>query len=351
MILKYSSVVSMLGDISLGNRHYLENGQRLYGIQLASADLGIFWIRRLLEDGLVSSDAVVSSFIKVLAETTAATDYQQIIASKKLGHRNTVHGHVAWQLDRGIKDAPTVSDIVGLHPRKPFAEALSVLSVPLINTLKNLASTAAIGEVYRKETGKGLQENMGVADAFGFLTRARHNEPVVALDQPAFSAAKRLFSGVGITDDFNGTAVAGDDQSIHFDKGLTDPVNFSEVLVLTLLYGRRLGDSAGVSDVFRLWVNSLLYFNKVRVLEVFSAIIQKIQKESVNINDLSRVSIHKGLIDTNTAADSLRMVFSVMRRMQESVGVVDSGRINKQSYVASGNYFAEDFVGESYVIN
>lgn len=155
---------------------------------------------------------------------------------------------------------------------KPFVENLTVQELRSFDYFKNLTDTSNISQQLEKLFEKKNVDNSSLSDEFDRVVEYKRifDDIGTAVDTKIFTVYKNFTDSVGIaesievvnifstnlfydnitaTDDFNGAAIAGDDQTIQFIKSTINIVNWSDNLTRQVAYVRVLDDSIDLTDL------------------------------------------------------------------------------------------------------
>jgi hypothetical protein len=165
------------------------------------------------------------------------------------------------------------------------------------------------------------------------------------------------------------SAVVSDGESFSLSKALIDSVPMSDSIATQ--YSKPLSDALTMSDVFSKILIIIRSFSETQVVDdVFTKAFAKFVNESVTPTDVVSKSFSKSLQDgfamndSSEATDGITFAFAhavqnivtasdasirgFTKTRTDSVSTSDSGILVQQDYVDL-TYFAEDYVGVSYV--
>ena len=221
--------------------------------------LGIFvLIKRLLDEPSVT-DADVKAFGKVLGDTTLVLDEPALTLGKALDDSGTVSEALVRALGLVKSDGGTVTDLASLEPGKALSDAFSMTDDDTLLIGKRPSDSASFTDTERKDFTKLIYgvyaidyfaedyvlTDVNLSEQFAkFLSRALGDSAGVS-DLPSIETQKNLSEALNVTDDVNGAA-AGDDQTFHFFKALSEGIAHSDAMVLSS--EKALSESPGVTD-------------------------------------------------------------------------------------------------------
>jgi hypothetical protein len=112
--------------------------------RIHTADIGLYWIQRLLENPSYTSDQVVAAFIKSVADSSAATDYLTLYVGKHLVDSGNVSTVINVDTIKSLSDIPYISSKVSLDSRSQRYDASQVFDLIDFIQEKPLKSPAAV---------------------------------------------------------------------------------------------------------------------------------------------------------------------------------------------------------------
>lgn len=198
---------------------------------VATAEDYLFEFDKRIQEASYATDAISLGLLRGIAESAVVSD------SKSLGLGKAASDGVATSdtrtraFGKGINDAPATSETMTRVSSKVRTDAAAAIDA------KSLAF------------GRSITDSASVSDSDALHFGKRPVDSVATADSELFAFGKQINDTAVATDDLNGSAVADDDQTIQFIKGLTDPVTAQDILQRIAAYSRAFEESLSASDL------------------------------------------------------------------------------------------------------
>lgn len=185
---------------------------------------------------------------------------------------------------------------------------LAAIERGLFVILRYIRDTASAVETLAKNIGKRFTDSAEPSDQSSLnIGKAASDQSAVSDNIESIDLSKVLSDIAGATDDLNGEAIPGDDQTIQFIKSVSNVGSVTELKSLSV--NKTLSDSTLVADV---------------------------------IDELSLITA-KSLYNAGNVSDTNTLAFNKIEG--EAIASSDNGSLLSQDYVDNPYYFAEDYVG------
>jgi hypothetical protein len=357
--------------------------------QISTADAKSFVAGKPLQDSATAEEYLV----KVMNFARFFTDYiitDDTLVVKEPG-KNILSGNTAVIEDiiqltveyiRNYADTSTLSDTVSLQPRKPFAEALTVLDsfqrqVDFKRSFVDTATTSDLIQLFAT-FARAFQDNAQTSD---IITRIANYfraflDGVTMTDAAYITFSKPLSDTAATSDTFV--------RQVSFNRNPVDYATATDDIFLSTTFARAFSSTATASDQFDRTVgyNRSLSDSYTTSDTHFKGIGKGIQTAASTLDTFDRTAaFHRSFLDEPTARDTFYAIVSFDRGYVESVtasdvttrhivknftdyvytvdvipfsgaNFVDTSAVNDVGYYRGQNYsdfsyFAEDFVGYS----
>ena len=278
-------------------------------------------------DNAQLADEIAMDFYKALTEEAGLTDLKILNFFKSLADSAAAMDLMAVEMSRPVADQFSVLEASVKDFGKALTESADVSDLEVFSFFKTLADESSVSDIAVTEVGKNADDSAGFTDeAYRDFTKA-------------------IFDQVSVTDDWDGAASVDDDQSMHFEKQVTDVAAVGDLLDRVVAFVRSFEDAAQITDATTfdagkvlsetgLFTDSDIRFDQTKELEDSPAVEELISKEFTPepkqdsfavIDDFSK---SPGAVKTDSAS------------------FTDTGSLRSQGY-CDFSYFAEDYVGAS----
>jgi hypothetical protein len=103
-----------------------------------------------------------------------------------------------------------------------------------------------------------------------------------------------------------------------------------------------------LTGVFYSFINKA-YTETVNLTEILSQLFGKNVEDQFNLSDFDDISFDKNASDPLNIADVLDRSVQFSRTIADQTSIADSGTVSIQTYIGTGDYFLNDYVGISRI--
>lgn len=274
--------------------------------------------------GIVSEMFI--SFFKTKTDSAALAEAIALEFHKNLRDNAGLTDVQIFEFFKNLSDQAAASDHYSASMAKPVADQYSVMEESVIAFYKALTESAGFTDDQVIEFGKVLTDTAGASEQVSWDVAKPLADAVGVLESSAKALAKTIYDQITVTDDFDGVASVNDDQTMLFNKGVTDVAGFTDLISMVVNYARASDDTVAAADH--------LSFDLAKPLSDVPIIGEQISK------GLSKAPITDQFVVTDQPSLGTGLV------KQDSTTITDSGSLRSQGY-CEFSYFAEDYVGAS----
>jgi hypothetical protein len=209
-----------------------------------------------LVDGVQSTDDFFGSanpdddetmfFFKALNDVASKTDSATLASTKSFSEVEATSDSKAVDYGKNLTEAKAAADTATSAFDKASAESVAQLDAASMYLGKALTDTATKADTDSRDFSKGRTDAVTSGDSIVELFGKNLSENEVTSDTKTFTYSKALSEAVQPTDDFLGVANPDDDETMLFNKAVSETINKSDTS--SNLVAKAASDSASTSQ-------------------------------------------------------------------------------------------------------
>lgn len=259
-----------------------------------------------LRDGAGLTDIEIFSFFKALANSVGAQEAHAFAVNKPL-----------------VEMVANTEDHAYLLTKKAKEDSVGLTDLQVQSFFKALIDVSGVSDALASAIDKPFVDAGAASDFYSNML------------------TKIVSDRISVTDDIDGAASILDDQVMVFTKGSTDIVGVSDEIYIIIEVLREFFDTAAASDMFAIQLAKT--FNELASLSDDQTLsFNKGLSDPLLLQEMLSRSFEKALLDNPSVADSRAFATSTVK--SDVASFTDVGSVQNQSY-GDTSYFSENYVG------